>query len=79
MEQNEKFNKLVNMAHSDTERAAEIIAKSFYKILRKSGFSDDQVISVASNILDCLLQTLDGYKEASEKRVRPHAGIGVLT
>lgn len=36
-----KICKLVNLGTKDAEKAAEIVAKSFYKTLRKSGFSAD--------------------------------------
>lgn len=70
MNQNGKFETLVQLASKDTEKAAEYVAKSFYKILRKNGFSNDQVISVANNILDCLIQTLDSCKEKTAEKIR---------
>lgn len=73
MDSDEKFDKLVNLATKDPEKAAEIAAKSFYKILRKNGFTDDQIISVANNILDCLIQTFGGYKE---KKMKSQVGVG---
>mgnify|MGYP001610641593 CR=1 FL=1 len=62
-----KFATLVNLATTETEKAVEIVAKSCYKILSKNGFSNCHIISVAGNILDYLIQNLDGYKEKSEK------------
>lgn len=70
MERDEKFDQLVKLAARDTEKAAEIVARSFYKILRRNGFADDQIIGVANSILDCLILTLDGYKEKSEKKMK---------
>ena len=70
MERDEKFGQLVKLAASDTEKAAEIVAKSFYKILRRNGFTDDQIIAVANSMLDCLILTLDSYKEKSEKKMK---------
>ena len=58
-----KFDDYVNIAIKDSGKASEVVAKSFYKILRKNGFNDNQIISVANNILDCLIQTLESYKE----------------
>lgn len=58
-----KFDEYVRIAISDSEKASEVVAKSFYKILRKNGFNNNQIISVANNILDCLIQTLVTYKE----------------
>ncbi len=58
-----KFDVYVKLAINDSEKASEIVAKSFYKILRKNGFTDAQIINVANSILDCLIQTLDSYRE----------------
>jgi hypothetical protein len=66
-----KFDEYVGLAVKDAERASEIVAKSFYKILRKNGFNDAQIINVANNILDCLIQTLDSYKERGESKKSP--------
>jgi glycosylphosphatidylinositol transamidase (GPIT) subunit GPI8 len=67
MDVNGNFEELVKLSAKDTDRASKIVAKSFYKVLRKNGFTDDQIISVANNILECLIQALAGYKEKSEK------------
>lgn len=58
-----KFDEYVNLATKDAEKAAEIVAKSFYKILKKNGFTDAQIVNVANTILDCLIQTLENYRE----------------
>jgi glycosylphosphatidylinositol transamidase (GPIT) subunit GPI8 len=63
------MDKIIQLAAVDAERAARVVARSFYRVLRKNGFTDDQIINVANNMLDCLLESLDGYKEknATEK------------
>lgn len=66
-----KFDDYVGVAVRDAERASEIVAKSFYKILRKNGFTDSQIINVANNILDCLILTLDSYKERKKSKEKP--------
>jgi predicted transcriptional regulator len=66
-----KFDEYVGLAAKDAAKASEIVAKSFYKILRKNGFSDAQIINVANNILDCLIQTLDSYKERERSKESP--------
>ncbi len=53
---NSVFERYVRMASRDQERAAKVVAKSFYKILRKNGFTHNQVISVAGYILDGLIE-----------------------
>lgn len=63
MEERKQMDRVIQMAAEDPERAARIVAKSFYKVLRKNEFSDDQIIAVANNILDCLIDSLAGYKK----------------
>jgi hypothetical protein len=67
-EQNKEQNqmeKVIQLAANDAERAARVVARSFYKILRKNGFSNEQIIAVANNILECLIESLEGYKQKS--------------
>lgn len=67
-EQNKEQNqieKVIQMAAEDAERAARVVARSFYKILRKNGFSNEQIIAVANSMLECLIESLEGYKQKS--------------
>lgn len=57
------FDEYVRMAVNSSKDASQVVAISFYKILRKNGFNDNQIINVANNILDCLIRTLESYKE----------------
>lgn len=66
MKEQNQMDKVIQLAVVDPERAARVVARSFYKVLRRNGFSDDQIIAVANNILDCLLESLDGYKQKSQ-------------
>lgn len=68
MNQKEKFEKLVELSSKETEKSAELVARSFYRILRKSGYSREQIISIATSLLDCLVQSLDGYKKKRQKK-----------
>jgi hypothetical protein len=58
-----RFDEYVDDAIKNTDHASELIARSFYKILRKNGFTNSQIINTANNILDCLIKSLDGYKD----------------
>ena len=62
-----KFDEYVEYAINNTDHASELISRSFYKILRKNGFSDSQIINIANGILDCLIKSLNGYKEKISK------------
>ena len=68
MIQHNQMDKIIHLAAADAEKAARIVARSFFKVLKKNGFSDDQIIAVASSILDCLIQSLDGYMQKSVSR-----------
>lgn len=68
MKEDNKFEDIVRIASRDTEKASRIISKSFYKVLRRNGFSDDQIISVASDILGCLIESLEGYREKKSSK-----------
>ena len=58
-----RLDEYVDYAVNNTDHASELIARSFYKILRKNGFNNSQIINTANHILDCLIKSLDGYKE----------------
>lgn len=49
------------------DRIAASVAVAFYKELRKHDFSNNQIISVASELIDCLNKSLEGYKKKLEK------------
>ena len=63
IESYKRFDEYVDDAIKNTDHASELIARSFYKILRKNGFNNSQIINTANNILDCLIKSLDGYKD----------------
>lgn len=61
------FDRVVNLAAKDTKKGARVVAKVFYRILRKNDFSENQIIEIATNMLSCLTESLKGYKEKVEK------------
>ncbi len=48
-------------------KAAAIVARSFYREMKKSGFSDNQVINVATELISCLNKSLKGYQERKQE------------
>ncbi len=52
MESCETLEKMLRMSEGDRERAGRLLARSFFKILRRNGFSHAQVMAVAGSILD---------------------------
>ena len=65
MSPSDRFSNLVDLAPEDSKKSAEKVARSFYKILRKRGFDNEQIISVATHMLDFLIEALKGLKEKS--------------
>jgi hypothetical protein len=62
---NSDFERIVNIASKDTKKGSEIVARVFYRILKRNNFSREQIIDIASNIISCLTRSLKSY----EKRI----------
>jgi hypothetical protein len=52
-------------AHPD--RIAASVALAFYRELRRHNFNNNQIINVASELIDCLNRSLEGYKKKMEE------------
>lgn len=59
---NSDFERIVKIASKDTKKGSEIIARIFYRILRKNNFSHEQIIEIATNIISCLTKSLKNYE-----------------
>lgn len=58
------------MKNMDPERATKILARSFYKELRRNGFTDKDVINFSREIIECMSQEMrkqPATKAAPEK------------
>jgi len=44
------------------EQVAVRVARAFFRELRRYNFTDGQVVRVASELIDCLNKSLEGYK-----------------
>jgi len=60
---NFNFERIVSIASKDTEKGSEIVARVFYRILRRNNFSQDQIIDIATNIISCLARSLKSYEK----------------
>jgi hypothetical protein len=67
-----QMDRVINLAAKDTKKGARVVAKVFYRILRKQGFSENQIIDITTNILSCLIEKLSGHDEKTENS-REHA------
>ena len=57
------LDKIINLAAINTEKGARVLAKVFYRTLRKKGFSVNQIIGISTNILGCLIESLNGCEK----------------
>ena len=64
------FERIVELSQKDEERAAKFVARSFYRILRRNGFTQNQIINVASHLLDGLIQEMNGSVEQESSEIR---------
>jgi hypothetical protein len=63
---NTNFERIISLAAKDTKKGSRVVAKVFYRILRKKGFSENQIIDIATNIINCLTESLKGYEKKIE-------------
>lgn len=63
---NGSFERIINLAAKDSQKGARVVAKAFYRILRKKGFSENQIIDISTNVLNCLIESLQGYEKKIE-------------
>lgn len=45
------------------EKVSILVARAFFRELRRQNFTDSQVVRVASELIDCLNKSLEGYKD----------------
>jgi hypothetical protein len=63
---NSNFEKIIDLAAKDTKKGSRVVAKFFYRVLRKKDFSENQIIDISTNILNCLVESLQGYEKKIE-------------
>jgi len=54
-------------ASINPDKIAASVAVSFYRELRRHNFNNSQIVKVASELIDCLNRSLEGYKKKTEK------------
>lgn len=63
----ETLEKMLKMAPDDRRKAGKIVARSFYKTLRRNGFSHGDIMSFAGHLLDGVIREMK-IKENSQER-----------
>ena len=53
----------ITIPDDNPPRAARILARHFFVLLKRNGFNDDQVIAVASGLLECLNENLEAFEQ----------------
>ncbi len=66
--------KIIDLAAKDTQKGSRVVAKVFYRILRRKGFSENQIIDISTNVLSCLIGSLKGYEKKIEHVNEDRAG-----
>jgi hypothetical protein len=58
----------VDLAYASVhpDRIAASVALAFYRELRRHNFTNNQIINVATELIDCLNKSLEGYKKKTE-------------
>ena len=54
-------------ASQHPDKIAASVAVAFYKELKRYNFSNNQIINVATELIDCLNRSLEGYKKKMGK------------
>ena len=67
--------RVIYLATKDPKRGARVVAKVFYKILRRQGYSDNQIIDITTNILSCLITKINGCEKKVETPEEPRKEV----
>jgi hypothetical protein len=54
----ETLEKMLSMAPDDRRKAGKVLARSFYKTLRRNGFSQGDIMSFAGYLLDDVIREM---------------------
>jgi hypothetical protein len=76
----ETLERMLKMSAGDREKTGKIVARSFYNILRKNGFTQADIMEVAGHILDGVIKDMKVNGKNREEpvgiqdlNVRPHS------
>ncbi len=57
----------ITQALNDSENFSKKVALAFFKTLKRSGCSDQQIISVAKDVIGCLIESLNKFEQKKTK------------
>jgi hypothetical protein len=58
MKQCNTFEKMLEMSSGDRDRAGKVVARSFFRILARNGFSHSDVMNFAGHLLDEVMRDM---------------------
>jgi hypothetical protein len=59
---------MINLSPDNRERTSKVVARSFFRILAKNGFSHSDIMDFAGNLLDEVMRDMGA---SGEKTIRP--------
>ncbi|MDF1536748.1 MAG: hypothetical protein P1S46_09665 [bacterium] len=71
MKQCDTLEKMIELSSDDRERAGKVVARSFFRILARNGFSHSDIMNFAGNLLDEVMR--DMRAKAGDGVSVPHA------
>jgi hypothetical protein len=60
--------KMIRLSADDRDRASKVVARSFFRILAKNGFTHSDIMDFAGNLLDEVMRDMGA---SGEKTIRP--------
>ena len=76
----ETLERILKMSAGDREKTGKVVARSFYNILHKNGFTQADIMDVAGHILDGVIKDMKNNGKDKESavdiqdlNVRPHS------
>ncbi len=58
MKQCETLEKMLKMSSGDRDKAGRVVARSFYVVLRRNGFTQTDIMNVAGHLLDGVIKDM---------------------
>ena len=52
--------KMLQLSSGDRTRAGKVVARTFFKVLRRNGFSHSDIMTVAGHLLDGVIREMQG-------------------
>jgi len=62
----------ITQALEDSENFSRKVAISFFKTLKRAGCTDQQIVSVATDVIGCLVESLEKFEQKKIKEEKDH-------